>query len=158
MIIRCMLVSRKRSVMRAWSPPVKNTAVAAEIASTNLLSFASAGVELGDGLGQLARPLPLAILAGLFIGKQIGIFGASWLMIRFGFARLPEGANWLALYAVAVLCGIGFTMSLFIGALAFDDSTHAAALRIGVLAGSLISAIVGVAAMHAALARRPGEN
>ena len=124
-----------------------------------LFGFANAGVSFaGVSSGALLHPVTLGIILGLFVGKQIGIFGASWLMIRFGFARLPEGANWLALYAVAALCGIGFTMSLFIGALAFDDSTHADPLRIGVLAGSLISAIVGVATMHAALARRPGEN
>lgn len=124
-----------------------------------LFGFANAGVSFaGVSWGALGHPVTLGIILGLFVGKQVGIFGACWLAVRLGVARLPEGTDWLALYAVAILCGIGFTMSLFIGALAFDDPGHAASLRIGVLAGSLISAIAGIAIMRVALARRPEEG
>jgi Na+/H+ antiporter NhaA len=85
-----------------------------------LFGFANAGVGLaGIGLAQLLAPLPLAVAAGLFAGKQIGIFGAVWLCARTGIAARLRGATWLQIYAVSLLCGIGFTMSLFIGALAF---------------------------------------
>lgn len=124
-----------------------------------LFGFANAGVSFaGVSWGALGHPVTLGIILGLFVGKQVGIFGACWLAVRLGVARLPEGTDWLALYAVAILCGIGFTMSLFIGALAFDDPGHAASLRIGVLVGSLISAIAGIAVMRVALARRPEEG
>ena len=109
-----------------------------------LFGFASAGVELTDGLGLVAQPLPLAILAGLFIGKQLGIFGAIWLAVKAGIAPLPGKASWAQIYGASILCGIGFTMSLFIGALAFPGN---AALidkaKVGILAGSLLSAIAG---------------
>jgi NhaA family Na+:H+ antiporter len=109
-----------------------------------LFGFASAGVELTDGFGALLKPLPLAILAGLFVGKQIGIFGATWLAVKSGIAAQPEGASWRQIYGASLLCGIGFTMSLFIGALAFPGN---AALidqaKLGILAGSLLSAIFG---------------
>ncbi len=121
-----------------------------------LFGFANAGVSFaGISWGALAHPVTLGILLGLFVGKQIGIFGSCLLMIRFGWARLPDGADWLALYGVSVLCGIGFTMSLFIGALAFDDQGYAAPLRLGVLGGSLMSALAGLAIMVVAMARRP---
>jgi NhaA family Na+:H+ antiporter len=124
-----------------------------------LFGFANAGVSFaGVSWGALGHPVTLGIILGLFVGKQVGIFGACWLAVRLGVARLPEGTDWLALYAVAILCGIGFTMSLFIGALAFDDPSFAASLRIGVLVGSLISAIAGIVAMRMALARRPEEG
>jgi len=109
-----------------------------------LFGFASAGVELTGGLGLLSQPLPLAILAGLFLGKQLGIFGALWLVIRAGFVPQPEGISWRQLYGAAMLCGIGFTMSLFIGALAFpDDTARIDAAKLGTLAGSLLSAVAG---------------
>jgi NhaA family Na+:H+ antiporter len=108
-----------------------------------LFGFANAGVDLrGVGLDVLFSPLPLAIAAGLFVGKQIGIFGAIWAMVRLGLAQRPSGATWLQVYGVALLCGIGFTMSLFIGGLAFRDSLETE-VKIGVLAGSILSAIAG---------------
>jgi NhaA family Na+:H+ antiporter len=110
-----------------------------------IFGFANAGVDLaGVGLDEVLAPLPLGIAAGLFFGKQIGIFGAVWLCVRFGFARKLRGATWLQIYAVAALCGIGFTMSLFIGALAFPgDAELIEEAKIGVLLGSFASAVTG---------------
>ncbi len=109
-----------------------------------LFAFANAGVSLtGFGLSQLFQPIPLGIILGLVLGKAAGISGAVWLAIRTGAGRLPDGATWSQLVAVAVIAGIGFTMSLFIGMLAFPDPALAAPLRAGVLAGSLVSAIAG---------------
>ncbi len=87
-----------------------------------LFGFANAGVALGGlTLDEIFSPMPIGIAAGLFIGKQLGIFSAVWLAVKTGFAAKPRGATWLQIYAVAVICGIGFTMSLFIGGLAFSD-------------------------------------
>ncbi len=109
-----------------------------------LFGFASAGVYLGGGAASPLQPLPLAILLGLFLGKQLGIFGALWLAVKSGLAPKPDGTSWRQLYGAATLCGIGFTMSLFIGALAFPgDAARADAAKIGTLAGSLLSAIAG---------------
>ena len=108
-----------------------------------LFGFVSAGVRIG-GVGDLLQPLPLAVALGLFIGKQAGIFGAAWLVVRSGLAKIPTGASWHHVYGAALLCGIGFTMSLFIGGLAFPgrpDEVDAA--KLGTLAGSLLSAIAG---------------
>jgi Na+:H+ antiporter, NhaA family len=122
---------------------------------TPLFAFANAGVSLeGFTLAKLAAPIPLGIAAGLFIGKQVGIFGASYLAINAGIARMPERATWRQLYAVTIIAGIGFTMSLFIGMLAFDDPAHAADVRIGVLSGSLLSAVIGFALLRQACAAR----
>jgi Na+:H+ antiporter, NhaA family len=110
-----------------------------------LFGFANAGVSLeGIGLSQVLAPLPLGIAAGLVLGKQIGIFGAVWLAVRLGLASGLRGATWLQIYGVSLLCGIGFTMSLFIGALAFPDSPALVEeAKIGVLLGSLASALAG---------------
>ncbi len=111
-----------------------------------LFAFANAGVSLtGVSMDALLNPVPLGIAAGLFIGKQVGIFGACWLAIKLGLAKLPDQATWLQFYAVTVLCGIGFTMSLFIGSLAFEAQSvgYMIDVKLGVLAGSLCSAIVG---------------
>jgi NhaA family Na+:H+ antiporter len=110
-----------------------------------IFGFANAGVSLSAvGMDQLFAPLPLGIMAGLFLGKQIGIFGAVWLAVKFGFAQKLRGATWLQIYGVALLCGIGFTMSLFIGALAFPGQPLLIEeAKLGVLAGSLASAVVG---------------
>ncbi|HMI40001.1 MAG TPA: Na+/H+ antiporter NhaA [Sphingomicrobium sp.] len=107
-----------------------------------LFGLASAGVALGGGA--LLTPLPRAILLGLFIGKQAGVFGAIWLAVRMGFAPKPSGTSWPQIYGTALLCGIGFTMSLFIGALAFPgDPVLADEAKVGILAGSIASAIAG---------------
>ena len=110
-----------------------------------LFGFANAGVSLdGMGLGELLAPLPLGIAAGLFVGKQVGIFAAVWLAVRMGLAQRLRGATWLQIYGVSMLCGIGFTMSLFIGALAFPESPLLVEeAKLGVLTGSFVSALVG---------------
>ena len=110
-----------------------------------LFGFANAGVELGNlSLAGLLAPLPLGVAAGLFLGKQIGIFGAVWLSVRLGFAPRPRGATWLQVYGVAMLCGIGFTMSLFIGALAFPGRPELAEeAKLGILLGTFLSAMGG---------------
>jgi NhaA family Na+:H+ antiporter len=109
-----------------------------------LFGFANAGVSLGGlGWAEVFAPLPLATAAGLFLGKQMGIFAAVRGAVALGWATRPSSATWLQVYGVALLCGIGFTMSLFIGGLAFADPLLAAELKIGVLAGSITSAIAG---------------
>jgi NhaA family Na+:H+ antiporter len=111
-----------------------------------LFAFANAGVSLGGiSIDTMFNPITLGIAAGLFIGKQLGIFGICWLAIKAGLAKLPEGATWAQLYGVSLLCGIGFTMSLFIGTLAFEDQPlqYQTSVKVGVLFGSLISAFVG---------------
>ncbi len=110
-----------------------------------VFGFANAGVELGAlGLAGILAPLPLAIAAGLFVGKQVGIFSAIWIADKVGFAPRPEGANWAEIWGVSILCGIGFTMSLFISSLAFaGNSLLIEEAKIGILMGSLISAVVG---------------
>ncbi|MDR6679075.1 Na+/H+ antiporter NhaA [Pseudomonas oryzihabitans] len=123
-----------------------------------VFGFANAGVALGNlSLANLLDPVPLGVALGLFLGKQIGISLLALLAIRSGLARLPEGANWLQLYGVALLCGIGFTMSLFIGALAFPGAPLLVdEVKIGVLLGSLLSALAGVAVLLLADRRRQG--
>jgi Na+:H+ antiporter, NhaA family len=112
-----------------------------------LFGLASAGVELGN-FG-LSDPLPIGVMLGLFVGKQIGVFGAIWATVRSGLAPRPDHARWSELYGASVLCGIGFTMSLFIGALAFPASlAEVEAAKVGTLAGSLLSAIVGYAVLR----------
>ena len=119
-----------------------------------LFALANAGVPLaGVTLASLAQPIPLGVAAGLFIGKQIGVFGFSWIAVTAGVARLPEGATWMQLYGVAVLTGIGFTMSLFIGTLAFTDSAPGSSVRLGVLLGSALSTLLGLCVLRFAPVR-----
>lgn len=107
-----------------------------------VFGFANAGVPFdGMGLSSLLQPVTLGIAAGLVLGKQVGVFGTMWLAIKSGLCDKPEGTTWVHLYGVSILCGIGFTMSLFIGGLAFPSTEMQASVRLGVLAGSLISAI-----------------
>jgi NhaA family Na+:H+ antiporter len=109
-----------------------------------LFAFANAGVSLqGVSPANLAEPIPLGISAGLFAGKTIGIFGATWMAVMGGIAGKPEGATWVQILGVSMLGGVGFTMSLFIGMLAFPEPEQAAAVRLGVLTGSLVSALAG---------------
>lgn len=110
-----------------------------------IFGFANAGVALaGLGVAGILAPLPVAIAAGLFLGKQVGIFSAIWIADRIGFAPRPHGASWPQIWGVSILCGIGFTMSLFIGELAFPGYRELIdEAKIGILIGSLISAIAG---------------
>jgi NhaA family Na+:H+ antiporter len=114
-----------------------------------VFAFANAGVSLhGFSIADLLAPVPLGIALGLFAGKQIGVFGFAWLATRSGICRLPDGVGWMQIYGMALLAGIGFTMSLFIGTLAFPDTSQAAAVRLGVLAGSTLSALAGFAVLR----------
>jgi NhaA family Na+:H+ antiporter len=110
-----------------------------------IFGFANAGVSFrGLEPSVVLGGLPLGIALGLFLGKQLGVFGAAWIAIRLGFAQRPEGTTMAQVYGIAILCGIGFTMSLFIGGLAFSGYAEATdAVKIGVLAGSGLSAILG---------------
>ncbi len=124
-----------------------------------LFGFANAGLSFADlSLSSLFHPVPLGIAAGLFLGKQVGVFGAATLIIRSGWANLPAGSSWVALYATSVLTGVGFTMSLFIGTLAFGRSELESLMRLGVLVGSLLSAVVGAALLALPPARRNIES
>ena len=119
-----------------------------------LFGLVSAGVALPTTVAAFFAPLPLAVAAGLFLGKQFGIFAAIWAAVKSGLAPLPEGTNWRQLYGAATLCGIGFTMSLFIGALAFPgrpDEIDAA--KVGTLTGSLLAALVGYLILRTAPAQ-----
>lgn len=121
-----------------------------------LFAFANAGLSLqGLSLSVLLDPITLGIIVGLFLGKQTGVFGFSWLMIRFKWAKLPERVTWWQLYGVALLCGIGFTMSLFIGMLAFqnESASYLVKVKAGVLSASLLSGLVGAAILKFAAKR-----
>ena len=124
-----------------------------------IFAFANAGVVLvGLSFSDLLAPLPLGIALGLVLGKQIGIFGVTFAMVKLGLARLPHGANFLHIYGVACLAGIGFTMSLFIGTLSFEGADDLNAVRLGVMSGSLVSGILGAGALLLAHARRSPDD
>jgi len=122
-----------------------------------LFAFAAAGFSIqGLGVRDLFGPVAMGVALGLFLGKQLGVFGAAALVMGLKLARRPTGARWIELYGVSLLCGIGFTMSLFIGQLAFPmgDTSDQAQVRIGVVAGSLLSTLAGMAVLAWAQARR----
>ncbi len=122
-----------------------------------LFGFANAGVSFdGVSLSSLVEPLPLGIALGLFLGKQLGIFGSVWAAVKMGMAVRPKDASWTQVYGVALLCGIGFTMSLFIGGLAFTDAAQGDAVKIGVLMGSLLSAVAGYLVLR--FAAKPAKS
>ncbi len=111
-----------------------------------LFAFANAGVSLaGVTLESFTHYVPMGIAAGLLIGKTVGVFGLTWIAVKLGFAALPSGANWGQVLGVAILCGIGFTMSLFVGSLAFvpGSSEYAGMDRMGILTGSIVAALIG---------------
>jgi Na+:H+ antiporter, NhaA family len=113
-----------------------------------IFALANAGVPLaGLSLDSFLQPIPLGIALGLFLGKQLGVFGMAWAAVRAGWCAMPHGASWGQVYGVSIITGIGFTMSLFIGNLAFTGEEHAVAVRLGVLGGSLLSAVVGYAVL-----------
>jgi NhaA family Na+:H+ antiporter len=125
-----------------------------------LFAFANAGVSLaGVSPGSFAAPVPLGIALGLVAGKSAGVFLAAAALVRLGASSLPAGANWTSLLGIAALCGIGFTMSLFIAGLAFEGATnlYAVQTRLGILAGSAASALLGVALLSLALPRAPAS-
>jgi NhaA family Na+:H+ antiporter len=116
-----------------------------------IFAFANAGVALvGVGLDTLLQPVTLGIAGGLFLGKQLGVMLVAALGAALGLLHLPERVNWMQMYGASVLTGIGFTMSLFIGTLAFAGPESAAPLRLGVLAGSILSAILGYVVLRLA--------
>jgi Na+:H+ antiporter, NhaA family len=126
-----------------------------------LFAFANSGVSLqGVTVAALLEPVPLGIAAGLLIGKTVGVFLACWLTVQLGFARLPGGANWMSTLGVSVLCGIGFTMSLFIAGLAFNEagSEYIVQTRLGILGGSLAAALLGYALLRASLPARSSDT
>jgi NhaA family Na+:H+ antiporter len=114
-----------------------------------MFAFANAGISFaGISLASFVEPVTLGIALGLVVGKQLGVFLPLWLCIRSGIAQMPKDANWAQLYAVATLCGVGFTMSLFIGGLAFELSEFKAPVRLGVLTGSIVSGVLGFALLR----------
>jgi len=120
-----------------------------------LFAFANAGINLtGVNLDYILHPVPVGIALALFFGKQIGVFGFCWLTIKLGVAKLPEGSGWSGVYGIALLCGVGFTMSLFIGALAFEDlGDPGFDERLGIVIGSLISGVAGYFILRKAFPR-----
>lgn len=165
-------------VLAAMTIPVKPTPGAPEAADSPLhrlehaihpwvafgvvpvFGFVNAGVAVtGVPLSILWAPLPLAVAVGLFVGKQVGVLGAIWLAVRTGLSCRPGDANWMQLWGVAALAGIGFTMSLFIGGLAFaGDAAAIDQVKIGVLAGSLLSALLGAALLRFAPKRKRAQG
>ncbi len=123
-----------------------------------LFAFANAGVPLdGLSLESFMHPVPLGITAGLLLGKTLGVFGFTWLIIQTGWAKLPQDANWGQILGLSILCGIGFTMSLFVGSLAFvpEVSVYAGMDRVGILTGSILAALIGYATCY--LSSRPAR-
>jgi NhaA family Na+:H+ antiporter len=121
-----------------------------------IFAFANAGVVLsGLSITDLLAPLPLGIMLGLVLGKQIGVFAITFVIVKLGAARLPHGANWLHIYGIAALAGVGFTMSLFIGGLSFVDADMMNQVRLGVLSGSILSGLIGFIALTVANRRLP---
>lgn len=116
-----------------------------------VFAFANAGVVLkGMSFSDLLAPLPLGIALGLILGKQIGVFGVTFAMVKSGVARMPNGATWLHIYGLSCLAGVGFTMSLFIGSLSYADPALMNQVRLGVLSGSMVSAVLGYVALMVA--------
>jgi NhaA family Na+:H+ antiporter len=120
-----------------------------------IFAFSNAGIDLsGMSLGDLMQPIPLGIMLGLFVGKQVGVFSFAWASVKLGLARLPTGVEFRHVYGASIICGIGFTMSLFIGMLAFEEVASeeiVAAEKLGILMGSLVSAAVGSAVLQIVL-------
>ncbi len=126
-----------------------------------LFAFANTGVSLaGLSINTLLTPVPMGIAMGLFVGNQLGVFSFVWLTVKLGFAELPKGINWYHIYGVAALCGIGFTMSLFISSLAFHHTDVGFSVddRLGILLGSLLSAVYGYMILHRVLPKAPDDR
>jgi len=126
-----------------------------------IFAFANAGIPFaGVSSDAVLGTVSVGILLGLFVGKQVGVFGMTALVIGLGVAKKPEGASWAMLYGIALICGVGFTMSLFIGGLAFEHGgfSQGAALRIGVIAGSVVSGFCGWLVLHLSLPKSQANN
>lgn len=124
-----------------------------------LFAFANAGVSFsGLEFSDLLKPVPLGVALGLFLGKQAGVFGAAAIGARLGLVRRPDGVSWTQLYGAALLAGVGFTMSLFVGSLAFESPDALNEVRLGVLAGSLASALLGSLVLNFTLPRRAAAS
>ncbi|TNI61508.1 Na+/H+ antiporter NhaA [Aeromonas media] len=126
-----------------------------------LFAFANAGVSLdGIQLSDLLSPVPMGIILGLFIGKPLGIFTISWLSVKLGIAQLPSGVNFRQIFAVSILCGIGFTMSMFIASLAFEHGglDYGSYSRLGILVGSTLAAVIGFIALRISLPNREANQ
>jgi NhaA family Na+:H+ antiporter len=138
----------ERAVLEAGAPLQRLEHALVPIATLVVIpvfALANAGVTLDGGLlGALAHPISLGVIAGLFLGKQLGIVGCAWLAVRTGLAELPEGASWRQVHAIATLAGIGFTMSLFISGLAYADPALREVAKLGVLGASLLAGAVGL--------------
>lgn len=119
-----------------------------------IFAFCNSGIDLaGASVDFLLHGVPVGIALGLFLGKQLGVFAFLWLGIRLGISAMPKGMSWTSLYGLACLCGIGFTMSLFIGSLAFDQTVHQLVFdeRLGIIVGSLLSGLAGILILHKSL-------
>ena len=124
-----------------------------------IFAFANAGVVLkGMTFSDLLAPLPLGIALGLIVGKQVGVFGLTMLMVKTGIAKMPHGATALHIYGISCLAGVGFTMSLFIGGLSFADAEMMNQVRLGVLSGSIVSGILGYTALMLASRQSPQDD
>jgi NhaA family Na+:H+ antiporter len=125
-----------------------------------IFAFANAGVPLaGLTVASFLQPVSLGITLGLFIGNQVGIFGFTWLAVKFRLAKLPQSVSWIHMYGVSFVCGIGFTMSLFIGSLAFEHAgaDYGTIVRLGILTGSILSAIFGYMILRLSLPKQIKE-
>jgi NhaA family Na+:H+ antiporter len=123
-----------------------------------IFAFANAGISFtGIGLEQVLAPVPLGIILGLVVGKQIGVFGFCFIAIKLGVAKMPENVNWTLLYGVAAICGVGFTMSLFVGSLAFEQNSTSPLFqdRLGIVIGSVISGVLGYILIKSAVKKLP---
>ena len=124
-----------------------------------IFAFANAGVVLkGMTFNDLLAPLPLGIALGLIVGKQVGVFGLTMLMVKTGIAKMPHGATALHIYGISCLAGVGFTMSLFIGGLSFADAEMMNQVRLGVLSGSIVSGVLGYTALMLASRQLPQDD
>jgi NhaA family Na+:H+ antiporter len=122
-----------------------------------LFAFCNSGITMsGANMEFFLHGVPVGIAFGLFAGKQIGVFGFIWLGIKSGISKMPEGMNWATLYGMATLCGIGFTMSLFIGSLAFNQTAGQLVFdeRFGIIMGSLLSGVVGAVILYIKLPQK----
>ena len=163
-VVLAMFIPMGRDPDKQWSPLHQlehDLHGAVSFVILPLFAFANAGVSVqGMTLDEVFGPVPVGIALGLVVGKQLGVFGLCLIGIKLGIAKLPQGVNWASLYGVAILCGIGFTMSLFIGSLAFEgaSSPYLHQDRIGILAGSFLSALLGYLWLSRALPKTATSN